>query len=162
MVRWRETRQPGAEMSRRLGADGERKFFLHPRPPQIPGKNSPARSGRWSSPAAGFLNLELVVAIAILAAVLLPLGGAWIYETKMLRAYYRDAVAMEILDGEMELLAAGEWRAFTAGSHELKPRARAVKNLPPGKFLLTKDDKRIRLEWRPERGRQQAREVKLP
>ena len=117
---------------------------------------------RSPSPDAGFLNLELVVAIAILAAVLLPLGGAWIYETKMLRAYYRDAVAMEILDGEMELLAAGEWRSVTVGQHELKPTARAAKNLPPGKFLLTKDDKLIRLEWRPERGRKQAREVRLP
>ncbi len=117
---------------------------------------------RPRSSAAGFLNLELVVAIGILAAVLLPLGGAWYYETKMLRAYYRDTVAMEILDGEMEILAAGEWRAFTVGPHELKPIARAAKNLPPGKFLLTKEDKVIRLEWRPERGRKMVREVKLP
>ena len=130
----------------------------HPGPLPVEGRG---RRGPPSSSAAGFLNLELVVAIAILAAVLLPLGGAWWHETRLLRAYYRDAVAMEILDGEMELLAAGEWRSFTAGQHELKSTALAVKNLPPGKFFLTKDDQLIRLEWRPERGRKQAREVKL-
>ena len=110
----------------------------------------------------GFLNLELVVAIAILAVVMLPLGGAWYHETKLLRTYYRDAVAMEILDGEMEVLAAGEWRSFVEGQHELKPTANAGKNLPPGHFILTCETRHVRLEWRPERGRKMAREIKLP
>ena len=110
----------------------------------------------------GFLNLELVVAIAILAVVLLPLGGVWYHETKLLRAYYRDAVAMEVLDGEMEVLAAGEWRSFPEGSHELKPTANAAKNLPPGHFTLTREARRVGLEWRPERGRTIAREIKRP
>ncbi len=111
---------------------------------------------------AGFLNIELVVAIAILAVVMLPLGGAWYHETKMLRAYYRDAVAMEILDGEMEVLAAGEWQSFPEGRHELKPTAHAATNLPPGHFVLTREVQRMRLEWLPERGRKMAREIKLP
>lgn len=111
---------------------------------------------------AGFFNIELVVAIAILAVVMLPLGGAWYHETKMLRAYYRDAVAMEILDGEMEVLAAGEWRSFAEGQHGLKPTARAAANLPPGRFILTRETQRVRLEWQPERGRKMAREIKLP
>lgn len=117
---------------------------------------------RRANSRSGFLNIELVVAIAILAAVLLPLGGAWFHEARMLRAYYRDAVAMEILDGEMEVLAAGEWRRFAEGHHELKPSAIAAKNLQPGKFLLTREIKLVRLEWLPERGRKMAREVKLP
>lgn len=111
---------------------------------------------------AGFFNIELVVAIAILAVVMLPLGGAWYHETKMLRAYYRDAVAMEILDGEMEIIAAGEWRGFPEGRHELKSTARAATNLPPGHFIFTRETQRVRLEWQPERGRKMAREVKLP
>ena len=110
----------------------------------------------------GFLNFELVVAIAILAAVMLPLGGAWYHETKLLRAYYRDALAMEILDGEAEVLAAGEWHSFAEGRHELKPVSNAATNLPPGRFLLTREAHRVRLEWLPERGRKMAREIKLP
>jgi hypothetical protein len=110
----------------------------------------------------GFLTAELVVAIAILTAVMLPLGGMWFHETRMLRTYYRDAVAMEILDGEMEVLSAGEWRSFLEGRHELKPSATAAKNLPPGKFVLTRQTKLMRLEWLPERGRKQVREVTLP
>ena len=112
--------------------------------------------------AGGFFNIELVVAIAILGVVMLPLGGAWYHETRMLRTYYRDAVAMEILDGEAEVLAAGGWRNFAEGRHELKPTANAAKNLPPGHFILTREAQRVRLEWRPERGRKMAREVKLP
>jgi hypothetical protein len=119
-------------------------------------------SPRRVNSCGGFLTAELVVAIAILAAVMLPLGGMWFHETRMLRAYYRDAVAMEILDGEMEILAAGEWRRFAEGRHELKPSGNAAGNLPSGKFLLTRQLKLVRLEWRPERGRKMAREVKLP
>ncbi len=119
-------------------------------------------SPRRVNPRSGFLTAELVVAIAILAAVMLPLGGMWFHEARMLRTYYRDAVAMEILDGEMEILAAGEWRSFAEGQHELNPSATAAKNLPSGKFILTRQTKLIRLEWLPERGRKMAREVKLP
>ena len=115
-----------------------------------------------SDSSAGFLNIELLVAIAILAAVVLPLGGAWYHEMKMLRTCYRDAVAMEILDGEMEVLAAGEWRGFPEGRHELKLTAQAATNLPPGHFILTREPQRLRLEWLPERGRTMAREVRLP
>jgi hypothetical protein len=111
---------------------------------------------------AGFLNFELIVAIAILAVVMLPLGGAWYHEKKLLRVYYHDAIAMEILDGEMEVLAAGDWRSFPEGRHELKPTARAATNLPPGHFILTREAKNARLEWLPERGRKMRREIQLP
>jgi len=110
----------------------------------------------------GFVTMELMVAIAILAAVMLPLGGAWYQETRMLRTYYRDAVAMEILDGEMELLEAGEWRSFPEGRHDLKPPAAAARNLPAGHFILSREAQRVRLEWRPERGRRMVREIRLP
>ena len=117
---------------------------------------------RWINANKGFLNLELAIAIAILAAVLLPLGGVWYHEAKLVRVYYRDAIAMEILDGEMEVLAAGDWRRFAEGRHKLKPTARAATNLPRGELILTREAQRLRLEWLPERGRKMAREVKLP
>jgi hypothetical protein len=93
---------------------------------------------------------------------MLPLGGAWYHEKKLLRVYYGDAVAMEILDGEMEVLAAGDWRSFTEGRHELKPTALAATNLPPGQFILTREPQRVRLEWLPKHGRKMAREITLP
>ena len=136
---------------------GNRSVMATPHPGPLPSEGR----GRKSSDA-GFFNIELAVAIAILAVVMLPLGGAWYHETKMLRAYYRDAVAMEILDGEMEVLAAGEWRSFPEGRHELKPAAHAATNLPPGRFILTRETQRVSVEWRPERGRKMAREVRLP
>jgi len=69
--------------------------------------------------------------------------------TELLVAMAR-AVAMEIVDGEMEVLAAGEWRAYPAGSHDYQVRAGALTNLPPGRFLLTIQPPKVRLEWRPQ------------
>lgn len=54
---------------------------------------------------------------------------------------------MEIVDGEMEILVAGEWRAYPEGTHEYNVSARAASNLPRGKFVLTRTGNRLRLEW---------------
>ena len=68
---------------------------------------------------------------------------------------------MEIVDGEMEALAAGEWAAYGKGSHKYEVRAAAAKNLPPGSFVLTVTEKLVRLEWIPATaaGSRVAREV---
>jgi hypothetical protein len=98
----------------------------------------------------GALMAEVAVGISILVAVLLPLSLAMLKDQKLCRAYYYRAVAMEIVDGEMEILAAGEWRAFkNAGAQPYPVRADAAKNLPPGHFILTRQDKLFRLEWVP-------------
>ena len=94
---------------------------------------------------------DVAVGIAIFVSVLLPLSLSMVKDQKLCRAYYYRAVAMEIVDGEMEILAAGEWRAFPSGTQPYPVRAEAAKNLPPGRFLLTRDEKRIRLEWVPEK-----------
>ena len=99
----------------------------------------------------GALMAEVAVGIAILVAVLLPLSLSMLKDQKLCRAYYYRAVAMEIVDGEMEILAAGEWRAFQSGSQPYAVRAEAAKNLPPGRFILTRQDKLLRLEWVPEK-----------
>ena len=112
--------------------------------------------------SAGALSAELAVAMAILAAVMIPLSFAFQQEMKLCRAHYHDAVVMEIVDGEMEILAAGEWRAFKEGSQPYPVRAEATKNLPPGQFVLTVSGKKLRLEWRPARprdGRKMTREA---
>ncbi len=115
--------------------------------------------------ARGFLTTELVMAMAILVLAMIPLSYAVLHERKLGRALYYRAVAMEIVDGEMEVLRAGNWRRFAEGSHPYATRAESARNLPPGKFVLTREAKRLRLEWMPDKrgkGAPMAREVTLP
>ena len=99
----------------------------------------------------GSLMIELLVAVALLAGCVLPLAYSIASERRYARALYQRAVAMEIVDGEIEALAAGQWRAFSNGACQYQVRARAATNLPPARFLLTVQPGRLRLEWRPER-----------
>ena len=96
------------------------------------------------------LTTELVVAIAVLATATLPLSVSFLHEMKLIRNCYFRAVAMEIIDSEMEILAAGEWRAFPEGAENYLVRAEAAKNLPPGHFRLNKKSKTLLLEWVPQ------------
>jgi hypothetical protein len=110
------------------------------------------------------LSTELVVAMAILLIAVLPLGYSFVGDTRVLRATYQRAVAMEIVDGEMEILAAGEWRAFPEGAQSYVVQAGAATNLPPGRFQLTRTGNQLRLEWLPDRkhaGGNIVREVTL-
>lgn len=103
-----------------------------------------------SAAPGGWMMVELLVAVALLAGCLLPLAYSITSERRYARAIYRHAVAMEIVDGEVEALAAGQWRAFSNGVCEYKVRAGAATNLPPGRFLLTLQPGQLRLEWRPD------------
>ena len=106
--------------------------------------------------------VELLVAMALLLGVLFPLAYSFISERRLARAYYYRAVAMEIVDGEMEALAAGEWRSFGEGIHDYTVHANSLTNLPAGKFLLTVSSNRLRLEWTPgvpDRGGRVVRET---
>ncbi len=99
----------------------------------------------------GMLMTELAVALAILVIVVLPLSFATHHEQKLLRACFYRAVAMEIVDGEMELLAAGGWNAVAEGANEYHPRAQAQTNLPPGKFMVIRNRDSLSLQWVPGR-----------
>ena len=92
------------------------------------------------------------MALGIFTLAVFPLTFAFLYEARYSRSCYHRAAAMEIVDGEMEILAAGEWKSFARGVQEYPVTASAATNLPPGKFLLTMDAARLRLEWRPVRG----------
>jgi len=48
----------------------------------------------------------------------LPLAYSVASEKRLARASYQRAVAMEIVDGEIEILAAGEWLAFKSGAQD--------------------------------------------
>ena len=97
---------------------------------------------------AGALTTELVIALAILASTMIPLSFSFLREQKLLRLSYERAVAMEIVDGEMEILQAGEWKAWPEGALAYPATARAAKNLPAGKLTLTRQGERFRLEWK--------------
>ena len=94
--------------------------------------------------------IELLVAMALLTAALLPIAYSFASERRYARSAYQRAVAIELVDGEMEALLAGEWRSYGQGSFDYKPRGRAAGNLAPGKFLLSHNGQKLRLQWRPE------------
>jgi mannose-6-phosphate isomerase-like protein (cupin superfamily) len=94
---------------------------------------------------------ELIVAMAILVIAVLPIGYSFLNDARVFRAAYQRAVVMEIVDGEIEVLAAGEWRAFPEGTHHYTIQYGASRNLPPGQFQFTRAGKHLRLEWMPTR-----------
>jgi len=96
----------------------------------------------------GFAMAEMMVAIGILILTMLPLSFSIHSDARLFRATYQRAVAMEIVDGEMEILAAGAWRNVAPGEHSLTVHAAAAANLPPGEFKLTRTGGRLRLEWK--------------
>ncbi len=93
--------------------------------------------------------VELLVAIALLAGAFLPLAYSIASEKRYVHAAYQRAVAMELVDGEMEVLAAGAWKNFPRGTNAYPVHAAALTNLPPGQFTLTVTAASLRLEWKP-------------
>lgn len=110
-------------------------------------RNYPQRSRREDG---AILMLDLIVGIFILLIAVMPIGYSFYVEGRAFRAEYQHGVAMEIVDGEMEVLAAGEWKTFTDGSQPYTVHAHAAANLPPGHFQLIKNGNHLRLEWRPD------------
>lgn len=96
----------------------------------------------------GFLEVDLLVGLAIFALAVVPLGYSFAREQRMLRVDYCRSVADEIVDGEMEILAAGDWKNYSDGPQQYVVHANAVASLPPGHFQLTKTGRHLRLEWR--------------
>jgi hypothetical protein len=96
----------------------------------------------------GFLMMDLIVGMAILTLAIAPLAFTFVHERHLLHAEYLRAVVVEIVDGEMEILAAGEWQAIPEGSQVYTVHARAAAGLPPGHFQLTRTGRHLRLEWK--------------
>ena len=107
------------------------------------------RTSFRSARERGALMTELLIAMALLLSSLIPLAYFIQSERVMARSCYYRAVAIEIVDGEMETLQAGGWRAFDSGTREYPVHAGALTNLPPGQFLLTVETNKLRLEWKP-------------
>jgi hypothetical protein len=121
---------------------------------------------KTNSRSGGWMVLEAVIALGILAAVAIPIGYSFRSERIAFRASYNRAIAMELVDGETEILRAGEWRQYHRGPQIYKVNAAAAtRNLPPGHFELTLGEHLIRLEWLPDdrdQGGKVLRETALP
>jgi hypothetical protein len=107
---------------------------------------------RLSSPMScrlmrGFLEVDMLVGLAILSLAIVPVGFSFVRERQVLKMEYVHSVANEIVDGEIEILAAGDWKNFPDGPQNYSVHANAVASLPPGHFQLTKTGKHLRLEW---------------
>jgi hypothetical protein len=100
--------------------------------------------------ARGFLEIDLAVGLAILMLAVLPLGYSFVRERRALKIEYCRSVADEIVDGEMEILAAGAARDLPEGTQVYSVHAQAATQLPPGHFQLTKTSHSLRLEWTPD------------
>jgi hypothetical protein len=112
----------------------------------------------------GVIMAELIVAMGVLVIAMLPLAFAATSDAHQFRTTYQNAIAREILDGEMELLSAGAWQGVPEGIHEYAVHANAATNLPPGNFRTVRTESVLRLEWRPTKKTgvgTQAREIKI-
>ncbi|MGA2245576.1 MAG: hypothetical protein ABSH48_11295 [Verrucomicrobiota bacterium] len=101
----------------------------------------------------GFLEVDLMVGLAILTLAVLPLAYSFVRERQVLRIEYCRSVADEIVDGEIEILAAGAAKNLPDGPQRYTVHAQAVSQLPPGHFQLTKSASHLRLEWLPDQPR---------
>lgn len=118
------------------------------------------RAGR----CLGFLEADLVIALALLLVAVLPLAYAFRADFKALRFANERAAALSLVDGQMELLMAGGARTLAQGTNVITLTGAAVANLSTNRALVIREGGRIRLEWRPA-GRSSAgviREGTLP
>ena len=132
---------------------------------EAPIKNSLETPHVVSYSQRGFLEVDLLVGLAILTLAVVPLGYSFMRERQVLRMEYARSVANEIVDGEMEILAAGAGKSFPEGSQNYSVHAHAADSLPPGHFQLTKTGNHLRLEWMPDERRGVSavvREVTIP
>jgi hypothetical protein len=95
-----------------------------------------------------FLMTDLIVGMAILTLAIIPLAFSFARDQRLLRAEYYRAAAVEIVDGEMEVLAAGAWRDFPEGQQVYTVHAATAAHLPPGRFEFTRAGNHLRLEWK--------------
>ena len=96
-----------------------------------------------------FLQLDMAIALSLLALVFIPLSVSSSGGLDLARRHYFEAVALQLIDGEMDVLLAGERRKYTLGEYGITPVGEAVQNLPEGKFVLTVKQKQLTLTWVP-------------
>ena len=96
---------------------------------------------------SGFLQIDLIIGLAILSIAILPLGYSFQRERNVLKIEYCRSVINELVDGEMEILMAGAAKNLPDGSQNFPVQSRAAEKLPAGHFQFTKSQNHLRLEW---------------
>jgi len=98
----------------------------------------------------GILQLDLIAALAILTIAIMPLGFSFMRERQALRIEYFRGVLTELVDGEMEILAAGAAKSLPDGPQNLTVQSAALAKLPAGHFQLTKSGRHLQVTWSPD------------
>lgn len=128
----------------------------------LPRTGSPPAARRLR---AAMLSIDLAAATALVVLGLIPVAFGFWKEDQLRRAYYYQGIANQLVDGEMEILYEGEWKAFRPGRQPYAVQGLSAECLPRGEFFLTLTNGVARLEWVPEDRRRAARvwrEVALP
>lgn len=99
-------------------------------------------------PQAGSFVIDATVAMTLLVLVVIPFALGYINSEKQMRQAYHRAVALEVVDAEAEILAAGLLRQFPEGESNYPVQRGAAMHLPPGSFRLERTGTRGTLEWR--------------
>lgn len=95
--------------------------------------------------------MELVVATSVLTLAVIPFGFSFLSEQRLMRHAHHRAVALELVDGEAEILAAGALVQFPEGESNYPLTVGAATNLPPGSIVLRRRGSSGELEWRTEK-----------
>jgi hypothetical protein len=99
----------------------------------------------------GWMNVDLLVAIALVMLAVLPLAYGLVGERRLLDAELRHAALVELLDGELEVLLAGDWTTRPEGESDIPLTGAGAMNLAAGRCVLVKTGNHLRLEWRSEK-----------
>jgi len=112
----------------------------------------------------GMLQVDMLVAMTLLVLAVFPIAYSFNLDRKAMNRGYERAVAMELVDGEMEVLLAGAWRNYPPGTNQIQFTGQAAANLSTPQATLFITPETLRLEWRPSERRSKgiSREVKLP
>lgn len=98
---------------------------------------------------AGAIHLEAILALALTAAVLLPLSGVVVSQRRIASDLARHLAMIELVDGEMELIASGDWVRFSEGTHSIPLPAPDGFVPPVGELTLVRQGREFRLAWQP-------------
>ena len=99
----------------------------------------------------GSVIAELVVAISLLTVTVIPFAYSFLNSERLMRQAQYRAVAMEVVDGEVEVLALGGLSRKPEGESLMVFHRGAATSLPKGQFVLVRRGNQGALEWKPER-----------
>ena len=98
-----------------------------------------------------FIQLDLMLAVSILMLLFIPFGVTSSGKLDLARRQHFEAVALQMIDGELDVLLAGERQKYPLGEHKITPPGAAVKTLPVGEYILVVKENQLSIAWVPEK-----------